>query len=42
MCPSADPSQQPDDRPDQDAEPPGPGIPEPVHSDDPAEGPESG
>ena len=26
--------------PDQDAEPPGPGVPGPVHPDDPAEGPD--
>ena len=42
MTESTDPAPRPDDAPDQDAEPPGPGIPEPVHPDEPAEGPESG
>jgi hypothetical protein len=35
-------TQRPDPEPDQDAEPPGTGIPGPVHSDEPAEGAESG
>ena len=42
MSDSTDPSQQPRDEPDQDAEPPGPGVPGPVHPDEPAEGPEPG
>lgn len=38
MTETTDPSQQPDRDPDQDAEPPGPGVQGPVHPEDPAEG----
>ena len=38
MSESDKPEVQPDTTPDQDAEPPGSGVPGPVHPDDPAEG----
>lgn len=38
--PDQQPDQQLDQQLDQDAEPPGSGIDGPVHSDEPAEGPE--
>jgi xylulokinase len=40
MSDLTDPSQTGGETPDQDAEPPGPGVPGPVHPDDPAEGPD--
>ncbi|MGY2874474.1 PAS domain S-box-containing protein [Marmoricola sp. URHA0025 HA25] len=44
MNSSTPPSQRSEsagERPDQDAEPPGPGIPGPIHPDEPAEGPDT-